>query len=64
VAEKLEGISPGTIDRALGELRINKKGQAKSEGMVHKISPEEGDIVRKMYKEFIEGRSISKSKGA
>ena len=63
--QKLRGFSAGEnvygySTQPVGELKINKKGQAKYEGMVHKINPEEADIVRRIYKEFIEGKSISK----
>ena len=44
----------------MGELKLNKKGQAKYEGKIHKINQEEADIVRKIYKEFVEGKSLHK----
>ncbi len=63
--QKLRGFSAGEnvygyYTKPVGELKLNKKGQAKYEGMVHKIDPEEADIVRRIYKEFIGGKSISK----
>ena len=36
------------------------KGKPKYEGMVHKINEEEADIIRRIYKEFIAGKSIHK----
>ena len=42
----------------VGELRLNKRGQPKYEGMVHKIIEEEASIIRRVYAEFIEGKSI------
>ena len=38
--------------------KLNKKGIPKYEGKVHKIKPEETDIVKRIYKEFIEGKSL------
>lgn len=42
----------------VGELRLNKRGQPKYEGMVHKIVEEEASIIRRIYAEFTEGKSI------
>lgn len=42
----------------VGELRLNKKGQPKYEGMVHKINEEEAVIVRRIFREFVDGKSI------
>ncbi len=63
--QKLRGFSTGEHvygyrTEPVGELKINKKGQAKYEGMVHKIKSEEADVVRRIYKEFSEGRSACK----
>ncbi len=63
--QKIRGFSTGErvfgyYTKPVGELKLNKKGQAKYEGMVHKINPEEADIVKRIYKKFIEGKSISK----
>jgi site-specific DNA recombinase len=63
--QKLRGFSAGErvfgyYTKPVGELKLNKKGQAKYEGMVHKINPDEADIVKRLYKEFIGGKSISK----
>ena len=63
--QKLRGFSAGEkvygyCTHPVGELRLDKKGQAKYEGMVHKIYPEEADIVKRIYKEFIEGKSLNK----
>jgi site-specific DNA recombinase len=63
--QKLRGFSAGErvfgyYTKPAGELKLNKKGQAKYEGMVHKINPDEADIVKRLYKEFIGGKSISK----
>ncbi len=60
--QKLRGFSTGEHvygyrTEPVGELKVNKKGPAKYEGMVHKIEPEEADIVKRIYKEFISGRS-------
>ncbi len=41
----------------VGELKLNKKGQPKYEGMVLKINEEEASIVRRIFKEFNEGKS-------
>jgi len=42
----------------VGEIRLNKRGQPKYEGMVHKIVEEEASIIRRIYSEFVEGKSI------
>jgi len=62
--QKLRGFSVGErvygySSHPVGELKLNKKGQAKYDGRVHKINPEEADIVRRIYGEFIEGKSIN-----
>ncbi len=63
--QKLRGFSAGEnvygyLTQPVGELRLNKRGQAKYEGKVHKINPEEAEIVRKIFQEFINGNSIHK----
>ncbi|MFH1505278.1 MAG: recombinase family protein [Candidatus Omnitrophota bacterium] len=63
--QKLRGFSTGENvygyqSQPVGELKMNKKGRAKYEGMVHKINPDEADIVKRIYKEFIEGKSLNK----
>jgi site-specific DNA recombinase len=62
--QKLRGYSTGESvfgykSCPVGELRLNKKGQPKYEGMVHKIQEEEASIVRRIYKNFIEGKSLN-----
>ncbi|MCH9633992.1 MAG: hypothetical protein S4CHLAM7_07260 [Chlamydiae bacterium] len=62
--QKLRGYSTGESvygykSHPAGELRLNKKGQPKYEGMVHKIYEEEALIIKRIYKWFIEGKSIS-----
>ncbi len=62
--QKLRGYSTGESvygykSFPVGELRLNKKGQPKYEGMVHKIHEEEAAVVRRIYREFIGGTSIS-----
>ena len=62
--QKLRGFSTGENvygykSHPVGELRLNKKGQPKYEGMVHKINEEEASTVRKIYNEFIAGKSIN-----
>ena len=61
--QKLRGYSTGEKvygykTSPIGELRLNKKGQPKYEGMIHKIYEEEASIVRRIYKEFIKGKSL------
>ena len=63
--QKLRGFSTGENvygykSQPVGELRINKKGQPKYDGMVQKIYHEEADVVKWIYDEFIQGKSISK----
>lgn len=61
--QRLRGYSTGESvygyrSCPVGELKLSKKGQPKYEGMVHKINEEEASIIRRIYKEFIEGKSI------
>jgi len=63
--QKLRGFSAGEAvygykTHPVGELKLNKKGQPKYDGMVHRIAPEEADIVRRIYRKFTDGKSISK----
>ncbi|MBU4418551.1 MAG: recombinase family protein, partial [Candidatus Omnitrophica bacterium] len=63
--QKLRGFSAGEnvygyLSQPVGELRLNKRGQAKYDGKVHKINSEEAEIVRKIFQEFINGNSIHK----
>ena len=63
--QKLRGFSAGEkvygyYTKPVGELKLNRKGQAKYEGMVHKINPDEAEIVKRIFKEFAEGKSIQK----
>ena len=63
--QKIRGFSTGEKvygyhTQPVGELKLNKKGQPKYEGMVHKINPDEADIVKKIFKEFISGKSLAK----
>ncbi|MEA3347245.1 MAG: recombinase family protein, partial [Candidatus Auribacterota bacterium] len=62
--QKMRGFSAGENvygykTQPVGELKLNKKGQPKYEGMVHKINPEEADIVKRMFKDFTDGKSIN-----
>ena len=62
--QKLRGFSTGESvygykSHPVGELRLNKKGQPKYDGMVHKVLDEEALVVKKIYKWFIEGKSIN-----
>ena len=61
--QKLRGFSAGEKvygykSQPIGELRLNKKGQPKYEGMKHAINKEEASIIRRIYKEFLSGTSI------
>ena len=63
--QKLRGFSTGEnvygyLTKPSGELKLNKKGQHKYDGMVHNINPEEAGIVKRIYEEFTNGKSISK----
>lgn len=63
--QKLRGFSTGEkvygyVSKPVGEIKLNHKGQAKYDGMVHKINPEEAEIIRRIFKEFAEGKSIHK----
>jgi len=63
--QKLRGFSAGEnvygyLTQPVGELRLNKRGQAKYEGKVHKINTEEAEVVKRIFQEFISGNSIHK----
>ena len=63
--QKLRGFSAGEkvygyLSKPVGEIKLNHKGQAKYDGMVHKINPEEAEIIQRIFKEFAEGKSIHK----
>jgi len=63
--QKLRGFSAGENvygyhTKPVGELKLDKRGQAKYEGKVHKINPEEAEIVKRIFNEFINGSSIHK----
>ena len=63
--QKLRGFSTGEKvygyrSEPVGELKLNKKGQPKHEWMVHKIEPEETDVVLRIFREFVSGKSICK----
>ncbi|MCK5306885.1 MAG: recombinase family protein [Candidatus Omnitrophica bacterium] len=63
--QKIRGFSAGEkvygySTHPVGEIKLNKKGQPKYDGMMHKIYPEEADVVKRMYKEFVEGKSLNK----
>lgn len=63
--QKIRGFSTGEsvygyYTQPVGELKLNKKGKAKYEGMVHKINADEADTIKRVYREFIGGKSISK----
>jgi hypothetical protein len=48
----------GYKSHPVGQLKL-KKGQPRYEGMIHKIYEEEASVVRRIYKEFIGGKSIN-----
>ncbi|MDB4349626.1 recombinase family protein [Omnitrophica bacterium] len=61
--QKLRGFSAGEnvygyYTQPHGELKLNKKGQSKYDGMVHKINPDEADVIRRIFREFTDGKSI------
>ena len=63
--QKLRGYSAGEnvygyYTKPSGKLRVNKKGQHKYDGMVHKINHDEAEVVKKIFNEFINGKSISR----
>ncbi len=63
--QKLRGFSAGEnvygyLTQPVGELRLNKRGQAKYDGKVHKINPDEAQVVQRIFQEFINGNSIHK----
>ena len=63
--QKIRGFSTGEsvygyFTQPVGEMRLNKKGKPKYDGMVHKIHPDEADIVKRIFREFIANKSISR----
>ena len=63
--QKLRGFSAGErvygyYSQPFGELKVNGKGQAKYEGKIHKINPDEAEIVKRIFKEFADGTSMHK----
>ena len=63
--QKLRGFSTGEkvygyLSKPVGEPKTNSKGIIKYEGRVHVINPDEADIVKRIFKEFIAGKSIRK----
>ncbi len=63
--QKLRGFSAGErvygyLSKPVGEIKLNRRGQAKYEGMVHRINPEEAEIVKRIFREFMDGKSINK----
>lgn len=63
--QKIRGYSAGEnvygyYTKPSGKLKVNKKGQHKYDGMVHKINPDEAEVVKKIFKEFINSKSVSK----
>lgn len=63
--QKLRGFSAGEnvygySTKPKGELKLNRKGQAKYEGMIHIINPEEAEIIKRIFQEFTGGKSIHK----
>ena len=63
--QKLRGFSAGEnvygyYTKPYGELRMNKRGQAKYEGRIHVINPEEAEIIKKIFAEFVSGKSVHK----
>ncbi len=63
--QKLRGFSAGErvygyYSAPIGELNPNKRGRTKCDGMVHKINAAEAEIVKRIYLEFSDGKSINK----
>ena len=63
--QKIRGFSVGEnvfgyFTKPVGELRIGKRGEAKHDGMIHKINPEQADIVKRIFNEFSGGKSLRK----
>jgi len=63
--QKIRGFSVGEnvfgyFTEPVGELRIGKRGEAKHDGMIHKINPEQADIVKRIFSEFSGGKSLGK----
>ena len=60
--QKLRGFSTGEkvygySTHPVGEMKLNRKGQAKYDGMLHKINIEEAEVVKRIFTEFSSGKS-------
>ena len=53
------GIYYGYESVPMGELRHDKKGRLKADGYTLKIIPEEARIIKRIYSEFTDGKSIN-----
>ena len=63
--QKLRGYSAGEhvygyVTQPVGDLRLNKRGEAKHDGMKHIINQEEAELVKRIFNRFIAGISINK----
>ena len=55
----MAGTSYGYESVPVGELRPDKKGRLKADGYTQKIIPEEAKIIKRIYTEFTEGKSLN-----
>ena len=53
------GLSYGYESVPVGEIHHDKKGRLKADGYALKIVPEQAHIVKKIYREFVDGKSLN-----
>ena len=53
------GLSYGYESVPVGELKPDKKGRLRADGYTHRIVPEEAFVVKRIYKDFIDGKSLT-----
>ena len=55
----MAGTSYGYESAPVGELKPDKKGRLKADGYTQKIIPEEARIIKRIFKDFVDGKSLN-----
>ena len=55
----MAGVSYGYESVPVGDLRPDKKGRLRADGYTQKIIPEEARVIKKIYTDFVEGKSLN-----
>ena len=55
----MAGISYGYESVPVGELKPDKKGRLKADGYTQKIVPEEARIIKRIFADFVDGKSLN-----